>query len=138
MERYNYYKAVKNDILDLINFGDIDLEELAREHGDMNDIYDALYDDLFIDDAVTGNTSGSYTFNTWKAEEYICHNLDLLGEALQEFGCGPEYLIENGAEDADVIIRCYVLSEALQEALDEVEDEIIDIWEEMENESEVM
>lgn len=43
-------------------------------------------DTLFACDSVTGNASGSYTFNTWTAEEYLCHNWELLGEALTEFG----------------------------------------------------
>jgi hypothetical protein len=73
---------------------------------------------------VTGNASGSYTFNTYEAEENICHNLDLLEEALDEFGSGHGYLLDNGAEAADVTIRCYLLGPAISEALDEFEDEL--------------
>jgi hypothetical protein len=71
---------------------------------------------------VTGNASGSYTFSTWQAEENLCHNLDLLGEALKEFGDGADFL-EKGAEACDVTIRCYLLGQAISEALDEVETE---------------
>jgi hypothetical protein len=69
---------------------------------------------------VTGNASGSYTFNAWKAEEYLCHNLDLLGEALAEFGCEPNYITEKGAEACDVTIRCYLLGQAISEVLSEM------------------
>ena len=86
-----------------------------------------LNDDLWIDDSVTGNASGSYYCNTRKAEEALAHNLDLLGEALREFGCGPEYLIEKGAEAADVTIRCYLLYSAISEALDILEEEADDL-----------
>lgn len=30
-----------------------------------------VYDELWIDDSVTGNGSGSYTFNSYKAEENV-------------------------------------------------------------------
>lgn len=110
MEDYNYYEAVKEDIRNA-------LEETEERD------YDRLYEQLWIDDSVTGNGSGSYYCNSWKAEEAICHNLDLLGEALEMFCCGPGYLMENGAEAADVTIRCYVLSECLSEVLEELEEE---------------
>lgn len=113
---YNYREEVKNDILDYIkneiNFNDFDnLEELG-EH---------LDDKLWMVDSVTGNASGSYTFSTWEAEENLCHNLDLLGEALETFGCKPDYIIEKGPEACDVTIRCYLLGECIAEALAEIE-----------------
>lgn len=78
-----------------------------------------LYDEMFTSDSVTGNGSGSYTFNAWEAEKYLCHNLDLLGEALTEFGCEPSYIMANGAEACDVTIRCYLLYGAISEVLNE-------------------
>ena len=111
MESYNYYEAVKEDIRNA-------LEETEERD------YDNLYDQLWIDDSVTGNGSDSYYYcNAWEAEEAICHNLDLLGEALQEFCCGPEYLKEKGSKAADVTIRCYILGSCLREVLEELEDE---------------
>lgn len=110
MEVYDYYKAVKEDIRNA-------LEETEERD------YDNLFDKLWIDDSVTGNDSGSYYCDAWKAEEAVRHNLDLLGEALQHFCCGPEYLMEKGATAADVTIRCYVLASCLKEVLEELEDE---------------
>lgn len=81
-----------------------------------------LYDDLWTVDSVTGNGSGSYTFNTWEAEEYLCHNIDLLQEARAEFGDERDPL-EQGAEALDVTIRCYLLGQCIGKALDELEDE---------------
>lgn len=116
MECYDYYKAVKDDVLEYIeeniNLTDFDSIEDLEEH---------LNNDLWTEDSVTGNASGSYTFSTWKAEEYLCHNLELLGEALQEFGCDADYLSKNGAEAADVTIRCYVLGSAIAAAMKEIE-----------------
>lgn len=107
--KYNYYEAVLEDVRE------------ALKETDERD-YETLYDILWIDDSVTGNGSGSYTFNAWEAEENLCHNMDLLREALQEFGCDLSYL-EKGAEACDVAIRCYLLGQALSEALEELEKE---------------
>ena len=114
MERYDYHEAVKADVLEYIrenvNFSEFEtLEDLAE----------SLQDDLWTVDSVTGNGSGSYTFSRWKAEEYICHNLDLLGEAMEEFGSSGD-ILRDGAETADVTIRCYLLGEAIGEALREL------------------
>ena len=132
MTTYNYLEAVKDDVREYINY-EIDLTEWR---GDRDGLEQQLNDDLFINDSVTGNASGSYTFNSYTAEEYICHNLDLLGEALSEFGDDPAYLLKNGAEAADVTIRCYLLSQAIAEVLDEMEEDGAFDEEEEENEEE--
>lgn len=109
---YNYLEEIKDDIYAYYN-----KEELTKENeGD-------LYERMFIDDAITGNASGSYTYNTWKAEEYICHNMDLLREAVEEFGGDVGDAVERGAEYCDVTIRCYLLGQALAEVIEEVENE---------------
>lgn len=117
MERYDYFAAVKNDVLDYINDNEIVVNTENRD-----EVEQGLNDTLFTCDSVTGNASGSYTFNARKAEEYLCHNWDLLVEALTEFGSDMSYL-ERGAEACDVTIRCYLLGQAISEALDEVETE---------------
>lgn len=122
MEKYNYYEAIRADVLDYIR-SEYTPEEIREALEDRDEFAEKLNDDLWINDSVTGNASGSYYCNAWKAEEAIAHNLDLLGEALQEFGCGAEYLMEKGAEAADVTIRCYLLGEGISKALDALEAE---------------
>lgn len=117
MERYDYLEAVKEDVLNYINENNIVVTSENRDEVEQD-----LNDTLFTCDSVTGNASGSYTFNTWTAEEYLCHNLDLLSEALTEFGCDMSSL-EHGAEECDATIRCYLLGQAISEVLDEVETE---------------
>ena len=118
MEKYDYRQAVRDDILDYIKEHDIQVTDKNRE-----EVQGFLYDTLFVEDSVTGNASGSYTFNTWKAEEYLCHNLDLLAEAIDEFGAdaGTYKDCIESAETADVTIRCYLLTECLSSVLDELE-----------------
>ena len=115
MERYDYYQAVKDDIKEYIEDHDITVTAGNRE-----ELESSLYDEMFISDSVTGNASGSYYCNAWKAEEAICHNIDLLGEALDEFG-GEIDVLKSGAEACDVTIRCYLLGQLLGSVLDELE-----------------
>lgn len=120
MERYDYHYAVREDVREYIE-SHIDLSEWIDTR---DELQNQLYDDLWVYDPVTGNASGSYTFNTYRAEEYICHNLDLLAEALCEFECGADYILTNGAEACDVTIRCYLLYGAIHDVLENMFDEM--------------
>ena len=117
MEKYNYYEAVKEDVKQYIEDHDVKVTTSNRD-----ELEQSLYDEMFISDSVTGNASGSYTFNTWQAEENLCHNLDLLGEACEEFGSTAD-LLKDGAEACDVTIRCYLLPQAISAVLDEMEED---------------
>lgn len=119
--KYDYFENVKEDVKDYIKENYNNLEDIDR---------DSLYDDLFIEDCVTGNASGSYYCNAWKAEEAICHNMDLLKEALEMFGyfdsidninASIRAIREHGAEWCDVTIRCYVLGQVIDDAIEELE-----------------
>ena len=118
MEKYDYRQAVMDDIRDYIKENDIRVTNDNRE-----ELETTLRDTLWANDSVTGNASCSYTFNAWKAEEYLCHNLDLLAEAIDEFGAdaGTYKDCIESAETADVTIRCYLLTECLSSVLDELE-----------------
>ena len=113
--KYNYFEAVKADVLSYIS-ENINLDEFDS----FDDLENALNDELWVADSVTGNASGSYTLNTWQAEENLCHNWDLLAEALREFGCESVDILDKGAEWCDVTIRCYLLGQAISEALEEI------------------
>lgn len=82
MTKYNYMEAVKEDVKNYIdseiNFEDFDsLEELEEK----------LNDELWTEDSVTGNASGSYTFNRVTAENYVNSNKELVNEMVDEFDC---------------------------------------------------
>ena len=119
MEKYDYRKAVLEDVKNAF----AEYPQIFAENTDRNDLESALHDALWIADSVTGNASGSYFCNTWKAEECIVHNWDLLLETAKEFGAEPTISCEweHGAEWWDVSIRCYLLGEAISKALDEME-----------------
>lgn len=116
---YNYLEAMKDDIKEYVKDSII-----LTDYSDRDELEEYLNDVLWVEDSVTGNASGSYTFNTYQAEENISHAWDLLQEALENFGSTDINVLEKGAEWCDVTIRCYLLSEAIAETLDDMEEEL--------------
>ena len=119
---YDYREAVKSDILDYIE-ENYTPEEIREELADRDEWEQRLNDDLWICDSVTGNASGSYYRNSYRAEQALAGNWGLLAEALAEFVCECND-IAKGAKWCDVTIRCYLLGECLSAALDELEEEV--------------
>ena len=115
---YNYLEELKSDVRNYI-------KEVASDYmdcEDMDELRDSLYDNLWNEDSVTGNGSGSYTFNREKAKEYVSDNLDLMVEAYKDLD-SIESLVDDlealDFETIDVTIRCYLLSQALDEVLED-------------------
>lgn len=122
---YDYYKAVKDDVIDFIydRMNDSEYQEIIH---DKDELAEKLSEDCWAEDSVTGNGSGSYTFSRAEAREYVFssdENLELLVDALTEYGCGPEDFKRalTDPEYADTTIRCYVLDEAIWKALEQLE-----------------
>lgn len=114
---YNYLENVTADAKQAI------LENLNDwSFTDREELEEIANDELWCDDSVTGNGSGSYTFSTWQAEENLCHNMDELEEACDEFGQDIGEAVKRGAEYCDVTIRCYLLGLAISAAIDELEE----------------
>lgn len=123
---YNYLEAVKADVIAAIKY-DYTADEIKAGFDDRDAFRDRLYDDLWTSDSVTGNGSGSYTFNRWAARDYVLGDMDTVAEALREFcveasTIGEKFLNEEW-EYLDVTARCYVLGQAIDEALDALEED---------------
>ena len=115
---YNYLEELKSDVRNYI-------KEVASDYmdcEDMDELRDSLYDNLWNEDSVTGNGSGSYTFNREEAKKYVSDNLDLMVEAYKDLD-SIESLVDDlealDFETIDVTIRCYLLSQALDEVLED-------------------
>ena len=115
---YNYLEELKSDVRNYI-------KEVASDYmdcEDMDELRDSLYDNLWDEDSVTGNGSGSYTFNREEAKKYVSDNLDLMVEAYKDLD-SIESLVDDlealDFETIDVTIRCYMLSQALDEVLED-------------------
>lgn len=116
---YNYREEMAQDIKEYIRENESEFEGL-----DIDELRDKLNDDLWTEDSVTGNASGSYTFNRFRAEEYIKDNLDLLGEAYEELSTPEDLgreLIDQNYESMDVTIRCYLLYQVIDEVLEDTD-----------------
>ena len=123
---YDYYTNVKDDVLSYIND-----EIRPGEYWDRDELESYLNDNLWADDSVTGNGSGSYTFNSSQAKEYVLDNVDLLKESIEEFDSKDkliDWLFDNDWESMDVTIRCYVLNSCINDALDKIDREQSDFY----------
>lgn len=119
---YDYMEAMKEDIRDWMEESEFDW----NAHGDKYECEDYLHDELWCEDSVTGNASGSYTFNSYKAKEYVMDNWDLLIDAIEEFGVSSRefgsQLKQGNWEWCDVTIRCNLLYQAIDELYEEYEE----------------
>ena len=119
---YNYFEEMKNDVIDAIDdyFTEDELAEM-----DADELEEKLNEDLWVDDSVTGNASGSYTFSRVTAKEYAIDNLDLFIEACDCFCIDYETIgktfYNNDWETIDVTIRCYLLGQVIWEVLEVME-----------------
>lgn len=123
MTNYNYEEAMKSDILDYI------AENINRNayEDDRDRLEERLNDDLFCEDSVTGNASGSYYCNAYKAKEAVtADGLNYISEACADFGIEAkeigEKFIRQDWEWMDVTIRCYLLGSMISAVLDELEE----------------
>lgn len=96
----------------------------AIEYGDYDycTTFEGVYDEMFIDDSITGNGSGSYTFCTYTARENVKDLIwdeDFL-DRLHEYDMTLESIMKDGPEAIDVIARCI--------ALGDVYSDIEDVW----------
>ena len=117
MERYDYYDAVKEDILKAIEEDD---ELLPREDEDEVDYEERLNDALW-ESEVTGN--GPYVYYYSDEEDAIAAvmgNLDLCSEAYRELGVEEDAVaFMLNICSADVTIRCYILPSVIQNIIEE-------------------
>lgn len=127
MDKYDYYIEVQNDVEnwiesnnDLFNISNFDSKDDAAEY---------LYDKMWDDDSITGNGPGGYA-DEYLCEEFLCHNLDLLIEAMREFDVMHDPFsirsyIDNHrvARYLDCTIRCYVLGQVIDRVLEKYKGE---------------
>lgn len=123
MKNFNYLDAVTADVIEYIR------EEVnTADFESREDMETELYDILFVEDSVTGNASGSYTFNAYKAKEYVFADTDAVAEALEDFCVDAKTIadkfLSQDWEYFDVTARCGILGLAISTALDSIENEL--------------
>lgn len=117
---HDYYELVKEDVKNYLkeNYGNKRAVKKAIKE-DIN-FWDNLYDTLFFDDSVTGNASGSYTFNSEEAKRIVTHwrNDDIIQDTIKEFEIDMSKHYGDW-EFLDVSARCYVLGSCISEIEEE-------------------
>ena len=121
---YDYMQAMSEDVLEYIK-DEINLSDWEGRYGALKD---HLNDELWVVDSVTWNGSGSYTFNSARAKEYVLDGgADYLREACSEFGVDSceiaERFLNEDWEWMDVTIRCYLLYRVIDEVVDMLAEE---------------
>ena len=118
MEHYNYYDAVKDDVVKAI-CEDTELE--PREDEDRDDYRERLEDALW-ESEVTGNGPYAYYYSDEEdAIAAVMWNLDLCKETYIDFAIEEDAVdFMSSIQSVDVSIRCYVLPSAIDAAIDEL------------------
>lgn len=115
----DYYKEqILNDLRDYAD----EAEYKGKDGMEIRDI-------ALMDDSITGNASGSYFCNAWKAEQALYESEILFDDEflnrLEEYGV--ENPLAKGAEWLDVMARCialdYIDDDELMEAVGNTEEE---------------
>ena len=123
-KKMTYLEQIKEDIRNYIE-DNYTTEEITEKMEDRDEFEEMLNDELWIDDSVTGNGSGSYTMNRAKAKENVMADVETVQEALREFCVEADTIakkfLESDWEYFDVTARCYVLGMGISEVLDEIE-----------------
>lgn len=122
---YNYKEAIENDIREWME----ENRELWDSEEDGDVVYEIVSDSVWMADSVTGNASGSYTFNRLQARQYFFEDEDSDDYISEMFNAGfitrqdfAGAVSESNWEVIDVSIRCYLVSECLSKILDEIFD----------------
>ena len=120
---YDYKETMREDIINSLS-DYFTLSELVEALDDPYGLKEKLNDDLWIDDSVTGNGSGSYFFNSYKSREAVLDDMDACLEMIREYDIpaeevGKRFLNEEW-EWFDVSIRCYYLYSVVDELVDDL------------------
>lgn len=97
----DYINDTRANVANALDSGEYDYCEDAE----------AIFDDMWVDDSITGNASGSYTFCTATARENVGELIfdEDFTDALADLGMTVNDIINDGPESVDVTARCLAL-----------------------------
>ena len=110
----------KDEILSVLSDRGVDLE-------DTTNVAETISENFTNDDNITGNLSGSFTFNRSEARDIVSDNIDDVVTILNELGYNAmekigEAFVEDSFEQLDVMARVFVLNEAAYQFAQELTD----------------
>lgn len=127
MNYSDYYQQVKNDAIAAID------EQFDNGYWNADTQWDIAYDNLFCGDTITGNASGSYTFNAYQARQNVADAIwdERILDALLDMGVDghavAQYLHDNDPEGLDVCIRCAMLGEVYSDIEEHFSDRVSEL-----------
>lgn len=123
MEQYDYLREETYDVIAAIRNDNKLLKTVinAIKNDDKN-LHIYIHDELYHNDKVTGDGHIGYTAFNFIAEEYLCHNFNLLNKAFDYFGYDKTAIMDalNRPKDCDVLIRCYMLPACVDKAIEKL------------------
>lgn len=136
MTTYDYMDVLKNDVKDWIK-DNMDTIKAEYDGTTRADLHEFLEEYMWADDGVTGNGSGSYTFNVWKAQDNVLAldnnnvaNIQYLARMVQsewiDKDTFADKIVNDDWEYFDVYIRCYLLNDAISAVLENDFYDIVD------------
>ena len=127
MQNYNYLEAVKDDVETWLVDNSSQFEEIKDNNKidgviDWDGVKEDLNNILWNEDSITGNGSGSYTYNRKKARDYLFDDglqylEDLVDEGWLTYESIGKDITNYNFESLDVSLRCYFLSQAIEEVI---------------------
>lgn len=86
-------------------------KEHIEESIEYHDTWESMMEDLEMSDSVTGNASGSYTFNSYEAEQNVSDIIwdEGFHEYLKDLGTDVGEVMKQGPEAVDVYARFWAL-----------------------------
>lgn len=124
--KYDYYECVEDDVLNILtDYSSEEIKEMTSEEN-FDATQEKLYDELWAEDGITGNGWDGYPMKDDAKAEAVGANLELLADALDEFGSDAK-CYRRALKDmdyADATIRCYVLGSAINSALKKMRDTV--------------
>ena len=116
-DRYNYYEAVQADVIDWMCKHTMDIRDEIIENGYKTACFcEWLYGEMLNDRSVTGYDGKNFTGyfgSDFRAENALCHNLELVADACGEMGISLRRAVYYGAEYCDSLIRMQILTGAI-------------------------
>ena len=122
---YSYKDQIRSDVREWIEDNKDQIDGLDR-----HEAYEVVYDSCWVDDSVTGNASGSYTFSRWTARDNFFEDSDSEDyiDQMIEDGFTTRESVGRAVQESqwellDVSIRCWLLCDAVTDVLDEMYDD---------------
>lgn len=121
---YDYWSEIKVAVREWLTDNFEYVEDNVDSTHNSEEVFEFMFDKLWIEDSVTGNASGSYTCNAEQARKYVLENISLAVDAYNELSSKESFaddVWDSKWEVIDVTIRCYLLPDVIREVLNEIE-----------------